>query len=53
MKHKTYTPDQMACAERLAELLSSIPEEKRNILIIAAEAFIAGIKSASAPKPNG
>lgn len=52
MEGKTYTPDELAYAEKLLKLFASVPEDKREILLIAGEAFIAGMKAATVKGSN-
>lgn len=44
MTEITYTPEQMADAKRLAEILENIPQERRSMVTMMASAFIAGIE---------
>lgn len=53
MDAKQYTPDQLAFVEKMFELFASVPEDKREILLIAGEAFIAGMKAATVKGSNG
>ena len=41
---KTYTAAELNSAEKLMKILSSIPEEKRTILIMMANSFMAGME---------
>lgn len=45
MTDKAHTPAQLANADRMAEFLSRLPEEKRSLTIMAANAFIAGMEA--------
>ena len=45
MADKNYTPEQMADAKRLAEILANIPQERRGMVTMMASAFIAGIET--------
>lgn len=45
MTDKTYTPAQLANADRMAEFLSRLPEKERSLTIMAANAFIAGMEA--------
>lgn len=42
---KTYTAAELNSAEQLMKVLSSIPEEKRTILIMMANSFMAGMET--------
>lgn len=42
---KTYTAAELNSAEKLMKILSSIPEEKRTILIMMANSFMAGMEA--------
>lgn len=46
MTEKTYTPEQMQSAEKLADIISSVPQEKQNALIRTLEAVIIGVELA-------
>lgn len=45
MADKNYTPEQMADAKRLVEILANIPQERRSMVTMMASAFIAGIET--------
>ena len=42
---KTYTAAELNSAEKLMKILSSIPEEKRTILIMITNSFMAGMEA--------
>lgn len=42
---KTYTAAELNSAEKLMQILSSIPEEKRTILVMMANSFMAGMEA--------
>lgn len=42
---KTYTPEQLANAERLFKVLSALPEEKQRTVTMVANAFMEGMKA--------
>lgn len=43
MNRKTYTPVQIDDAKRFLDIVASVPPEKRNLVIIATEAFVNGM----------
>lgn len=45
MADMNYTPEQMADAKRLAEILAKIPQERKPMVTMMASAFIAGIET--------
>lgn len=45
---KTYSKEDLAEAERLAKLLSSFPKDKQKIVVMCANAFIAGLSTRKA-----
>ncbi len=42
---KNYTAKQLNDAEKLAKFLSSVPKEKREMAVLMANSFIAGMES--------
>lgn len=44
-KTKTYTPDQLANAEKMFTILSALPEDKQKTVIMVANAFMDGMKA--------
>ena len=42
---KKYTAEQLKDGEKLAQLLASIPEEKRNITVMMTNSFMAGMEA--------
>lgn len=46
MPEKNYTPEQMEAAEKLATIISSVPQEKQNALVRTLEAVIIGVEIA-------
>ncbi len=42
---KTYTAKQLSDAERLAQMLADIPTDKRNITVMMANSFMAGMEA--------
>lgn len=42
---KTYTAAELNSAERLFQILSTIPEEKRAIVVMMANSFAAGMEA--------
>ena len=45
MAETKYTIEQMADAERLAKILSELPEDKRSTVVMMANSFIAGMEA--------
>lgn len=45
---KKYTAEQLRDGEKLAQLLASIPEEKRNITVMMTNSFMAGMEAQQA-----
>lgn len=44
-KVKTYTPEQLANAETMFKLLSTLPEDKQRIVTLVANVFMEGMKA--------
>lgn len=44
-KEKRYTAEQLSDAERMAATLANIPEDKRTIVIMMTNSFIAGMEA--------
>nr|UWG22131.1 MAG: hypothetical protein [Bacteriophage sp.] len=42
---KTYTAAELNSAERLMQILSTIPEDKRTIVVMMANSFVAGMEA--------
>lgn len=42
---KTYTPEQLADAEKLAKTLAELPQDKQSTVTMMANAFIAGMEA--------
>lgn len=42
---KTYTPEQLADAEKLAKTLAELPQDKQSTVTMVANAFIAGMEA--------
>lgn len=49
-KEIKYTAEQLKDAEKLAEQLASLPEDKRSIVIMMTNSFIAGMEAQEAMK---
>ncbi len=47
-KEKRYTAEQLSDAERMAATLANIPEDKRTIVIMMTNSFIAGMEAQKA-----
>lgn len=47
-KEIKYTAEQLKDAEKLAEALASLPEDKRDIVIMMTNSFIAGMEAQEA-----
>ena len=47
-KEIKYTAEQLKDAEKLAEALASLPEDKRSIVIMMTNSFIAGMEAQEA-----
>ena len=45
MAEKNYTPEQLAEAERFAQILSNFPQERKPLVTMMASAFIAGVEA--------
>lgn len=45
MAEKNYTPEQLAEAERFAQILSNVPQERKPLVTMMASAFIAGVEA--------
>ena len=53
MAEKNFTPEQMADAERLAQVLAKVPVERKRLVTMMASAFIAGVEAqAQLTKPD-
>ena len=54
MKNKQYTPEEVKKGEEFARLIASYPKDKQNIILVAADAFMAGLsaKNATEDKPE-
>lgn len=48
MRH--YTAEQMAQAERLAKLIAGTPQNERGIILVAVNAFMAGLSARNTAK---
>lgn len=44
-KNKNYTPEELADAEKLIKTLAQMPKEKRDIVVMIANAFIDGMEA--------
>lgn len=42
---KRYTAEQLGDAERMAVVLANVPEEKRNLVIMMTNSFMAGMEA--------
>lgn len=42
---KRYTAEQLGDAERMAVILANVPEEKRNLVIMMTNSFMAGMEA--------
>ena len=42
---KTYTPEQLASAAKMMDLLEALPEDRRFMTVMIANAFIAGMEA--------
>ncbi len=49
---KVLTPEQMHDAERMAKVLSAVPEGKRDTLVLMANSFLSGIEAGLHMKPT-
>lgn len=47
-KAKRYTAEQLSDAERVAKALASIPEEKRTLVVMMTNSFMAGMEAQKA-----
>ena len=47
-KERRYTAEQLSDAERMAATLANIPEDKRTIVIMMTNSFIAGMEAQKA-----
>lgn len=45
---KKYTAEQLSDAERIATVLASIPEDKRTLVVMMTNSFIAGMEAQKA-----
>lgn len=45
MAERKYTTEQLGSAERVAEALASIPEEKRALVVMMTNSFMAGMEA--------
>ncbi len=50
---RSYTTEQLSNAERVAATLSKIPEEKRTLVVMLTNSFIAGMEAQQAIDDNG
>lgn len=50
---KSYTTEQLSNAEQVAATLSKIPEEKRTLVVMLTNSFIAGMEAQQAIDDNG
>lgn len=44
-KENAYTPEQLANAETMFKLLSALPEDKQNTVVMIANTFMEGMKA--------
>ena len=42
---KTYTPKQLATVDRMLDFLAKLPKDRRSMVVMAANAFIAGMEA--------
>ena len=47
-ENKNYTTEELRDAERIAEVLASVPEEKRTLVVMMTNSFMAGMKAQKA-----
>lgn len=50
---KSYTAEQLSNAEQVAATLSKMPEEKRTLVVMMTNSFIAGMEAQQAIDDNG
>lgn len=47
-KERKYTTEQLSDAERVARVLASVPEEKRTLVVMMTNSFMAGMEAQQA-----